>query len=209
MIFYRLWFFFLFITSTVLSQSFEGKILYQNTYKSKSPNVTDEQISQMLGTEQEYLIKEGNYKSSSNGTFLLWSLYISKDNKLYAKMANSPAIFWRDGAENPDEVTKAEINKGVVTILGHLCDELVLTCKSGIQKYYFSPKVKADPAVFSQHKFGNWSEFISRSKALPLKILIETPQFIMESIATEIAAAKLDDAEFELPADSQLQKSPY
>jgi hypothetical protein len=206
MISLRLTFLFLLITSTVLSQSFEGKILYQNTYKSKSPSVTDEQFSQMLGTKQEYLIKEGNYKSSSNGTFLLWSLYISKDNKLYAKMANSPAIFWK---ENPDEVTKAEINKGVITILGHLCDEIVLTCKSGIQKYYYNPKFKADPAVFSQHKFGNWSEFITRSKALPLKILIETPQFIMESVATEIAPAKLDDAEFELPADSQLQKSPY
>ena len=92
----------------------------------------------MMGTTQEYLIKDGNYKSSANGTFFQWQLYINKDNKLYNKMSNSPTIFWNDGSVNPDEVIKAEINQGVIEILGYQCDELILTCKSGIQKYYFS-----------------------------------------------------------------------
>src|SRR5882672_9106198 len=115
-------------------QDFVGKVVYKNEYKSKLANATSAQLSAMMGTTQEYFIKGGNYKSLTNGTFFQWQLYINKDNKLYNKMSNSATILWNDGAVNPDEVIKAEINKGVIDILGHKCDELVLTCKSGVQK---------------------------------------------------------------------------
>ena len=124
-------------------------------------------------------------------------------------MANSPTIFWNDGAVNPDEVVKSEIGKGMIDILGHKCDELVLTCKSGIQKYYFSTKLKVDPKLFEKHKFGNWNEVISRTNSLPLKMIIDSPQFTIEWTATEIAPMKLDANLFELPADSKVEKSPY
>ena len=71
------------LSVAVIAQNFEGKIIYQNTFTSKIPNVTDEMLTQMMGTSLEYILKEGNYKTSSNGTFLLWQLYVQKDNKLY------------------------------------------------------------------------------------------------------------------------------
>ena len=190
-------------------QAFEGKIVYQNSYKSKISNVTDAQFGSMMGTTQEYFIKKGNYKTESNGTFLQWQLYVNADNKLYAKMANSPAVLWNDGSVNTDEVLKAEINRNAADILGYECDELIMTCKSGVQKYYFSSKLKVDPKSFENHKFGNWSEYISRSGALPLKISIDNPQFVLESVATEIKPMKLDNALFKLPPDAKLEKSPY
>ena len=189
--------------------SFQGKIVYENKYKSKIDNVSNEQLSSMMGTTQEYLIKGGNYKSSTNGTFFQWQLYINSANKLYSKMANSPTIFWNDGSTNPDEVIKAEINKGVTEILGYQCDELILTCKSGLQKYYFSSKLGVDPKLFEKHKFGNWNEIMSRTHGLPLKMVIDNPQFALESIAKEILPTELDDKIFELPADSHVLKSPY
>ena len=84
-----------------LGQTFEGKVVYENKYKSKIPNLTDDQFTTMMGTVQEYLIKGGNYKSTMNGTFFLWQLYINKDNKLYTKMSNSPSILWNDGSVIP------------------------------------------------------------------------------------------------------------
>ena len=190
-------------------QDFVGKVVYKNEYKSKLANATSAQLSAMMGTTQEYFIKGGNYKSLTNGTFFQWQLYINKDNKLYNKMSNSATILWNDGAVNPDEVVKAEINKGVIDILGHKCDELVLTCKSGVQKYYFSSKLKVDPKLFEKHKFGNWNAVISRTNSLPLKMIIDSPQFTLECLATEILPMKLDDKIFELPADSKVEKSPY
>src|SRR5688572_8788206 len=108
-------------SSFTFGQSFEGKIIYGYDYKSKIPNVSNEQFNAMMGTRQEYFIKGGNYKSVANGTFLQWILYINKDNKLYSKLANAETIFWNDGAVSKDQIIKTEINKGVVTVLGYLC----------------------------------------------------------------------------------------
>src|SRR5688572_608614 len=118
----------LLLTTITLSfgQNFEGKITYKNEYKSKAPNLPNEQLASMMGTTWEYHIKEGNYKTTTDGTFFQWQLYVNKDNKLYNKMASSPAVLWNDGAVNPDEVVKSEVNKGAATILGYKCDELIL-----------------------------------------------------------------------------------
>lgn len=197
------------ITSLSFGQDFEGKIIYQNEYKSKLPNMPDAQFNTMMGTTLEYFYKDGNYRSSTNGTFLQWQLYINKDNKLYNKVAASTTLLWNDGAANPDEVISAQVNKGATNILGYPCDELVLTCKSGVQKYYFNSKLKVDPKLFEKHKFGNWSEVIAKTGALPLKMIVSMPQFSVESVATEVVAMKLDNKMFELPADSKVEKSLY
>lgn len=196
-------------TITSFGQTFEGKIVYKNTYKSKMPNVTDEQFTQMMGSTLEYHIKNGNYKSVTNGSFLLWQLYVNKDNKLYNKMANAEPLLWNDGAVNSDEVLKAEVNKGVTDILGYKCDELILTCKSGTQKYYFNTKLSVDTKLFINHKFGNWYDFLSKSNSLPLKSIIDNGQFTLESVATEVKVMKFDNTFFELPANAKTNKSPY
>lgn len=194
---------------SAIGQNFEGKVTYQNTFKSKLPNVTDEALTQMMGTSLEYNFKNGNYRSVSNGTFLQWQLYVHKDNKLYTKFSNSPSILWNDGAVNPDEVLKSELNKNVIDILGYKCDELVLTCKSGVQKYYFNSKLKIDPKLFEKHKFGNFYDYVSKSKALPLKIIVDNVQFTMESVAASVDEQTIDDGLFVLPADATLEKNPY
>lgn len=190
-------------------QSFEGKIVYQNAYKSKIPNVTDEQFTTMMGSTQEYFIKNGDYRSVANGSLFQWQLYVNTDNKLYSKMANTETLLWNDGAANTDEILKAEINKDVIEILGYKCDELVLTCKSGIQKYYFNTKLSVDTKLFVNHKFGNWYDFLSKSNSLPLKSIVTNGQFTLESVATAINEMKLDKTFFDLPAGSKTMKSPY
>ncbi len=177
-----------------MAQSFEGKIAYKIVLKSKNPKMTDEQWSQMMGSKQDYFIKEGSYKSISNGSVSQWQLYVNKDNKVYTKMGSSETVFWNDGAVNQDEVLKAEIKKNVATILGYACDELTLTCKSGIQKYYFSNKLALDPKLFENHKYGNWYEYLKNSRSLPLKMIIETSHFTMETVATEVSPMKLEDS---------------
>jgi hypothetical protein len=194
---------------TSFGQSFEGKIVYQNAYKSKIPNVTDEQFTTMMGATQEYFIKNGDYKSVANGSLFQWQLYVNTDNKLYSKMANSEILLWNDGAANTDEILKAEINAAVTEILGYKCDELVLTCKSGIQKYYFNTKLSVDTKLFVNHKFGNWYDFLSKSNSLPLKSIVDNGQFTLESVATAIKEMKLDNTFFDLPAGAKTMKSPY
>ena len=94
-------------------------------------------------------------------------------------------------------------------VLGYKCDEVILTCKSGVQKYYFNSKLSVDTKLFVNHKFGNWFDYLSKSNSLPLKSVIETAQFTIESIATEVKPMKLDTKTFELPAGIKTDKSPY
>jgi hypothetical protein len=198
-----------FTVATVFSQNFEGKITYQNTYKGKTLPITDEKLSSMMGTIGEYYIKGGNYKSVLNGTFLLWYIYINKDNKFYSKFSNSDTILWNDGGINDDSVISFKLNKHVEEILGYMCDELILTCKSGIQKYYFTSKLGIDAKLYKNHKYENWYEYLKLTNAIPLKMIIEKAQFSMEITATEIKPMKLDNKEFQLPENAKTAKSPY
>jgi hypothetical protein len=199
----------IFTSLTIFGQHFEGEIIYQITIKSKVANLTDQQLSSMIGTNLEYYIKKGNYRSIYNGTFTKWQLYINADNKLYYKTSNSASILWNDGSINTDVVLSSVVNKGVTEILGYKCDELIFTCKSGVQKYYYSSMLSVDTTLYAKHKFGNWYDYLSKANALPLKTIIENAQFTMESVATEIKPAQLDDKLFALPADVKTAKSPF
>ena len=49
----------LLLSASAVAQYFEGKIVYHNVYRSKLPNVADEQLTDILGSSHDYLIKEG------------------------------------------------------------------------------------------------------------------------------------------------------
>lgn len=196
----------------VLAQTttlFEGKIVYQNTFKTKNPQMKDEQWTAMFGSTQEFYTKGDNYKSVSNGSLLQWQIYSAKDNKIYTKMGNSPSIYWNDAATNTDTIKKSEIKKAAAVILGYTCDELTLTCTSGIQKYYFNSKLAVNPALFANHKYGNFAHYLAKSKAWPLKSYIETDQFTITSVATEVKPMAIDINIFKLPAGVKIEKSPF
>ena len=69
--------FVLFVSLTVFGQSFEGEVIYQSTYKSKNPTITDDRLTSMMGSTEDYFIKGAAYKSKVNGTLLEWQLYIT------------------------------------------------------------------------------------------------------------------------------------
>jgi len=189
------------------AQLFEGEIVYENTYESKNAQFPDEQLQEMMGNTQTYLIKGGDYKSSMNGKFMQWQLYQNQDNKLYRKMANSEVAVWNDAALNTDSVLSLEVNRNVVEILGYKCDELVLNCTSGTQKYYYSRKLALDAKLFENHKYGNWYSFLEKAKALPLKIVIDNPELTLTSTAISVKPMELSKSEFELPEKMATTKS--
>lgn len=127
----------------------------------------------MLGTTQNYFTQNGNYKSTTNGKLVLWQLYLNKENRLYNKMSNSETIYWNDCSIQGDNVLNVKITKNTATVLNMQCNEIILTCTSGIQKYYFNSKLSVNPNLFKNHKLGNWYDYISKAKAFPLKMVIE------------------------------------
>jgi hypothetical protein len=196
-------------TLTVAAQNFEGEIKYTNIYKSKKWFVSDEKLNSLMGTKEEYFIKGGDYKAIANGTWVQWTQYINKDNKIYTKLYDNETVYWNDANSHDDLVLKVELNQNTIEILGYKCDEVILTCKSGIQKYYFNSKISVDSKFFVNHTFGNWYNYLKIANALPLKMVIDNEKCSMESIATEVKEMKLDAKVFELPANCKTKKNPY
>lgn len=189
------------------AQNFEGEIIYSNHFTSKMKNFTDAQLAAMIGTKQEYLIKGGNYKSFLNGQSITMQLYDYKTNRLYNRKPNSDTLYWFDASVNTDEVISFEIEKNAEKILGNNCDAIIMKTKTGTTTIYYNSKYKVDSKIYANHNYSNWAFYVGKTKSLPLKTVIETNQFKMESTATEIKPIKLSDNFFNIDPKTPVKKS--
>ena len=199
----------LLITATIYSQNFEGKIIYSNSYESKLSDVTSEQFNNLMGTEQAYLIKEGNYKSAFNGVFIKLQMYRGDENRSYMFTVKSDTLYWEDYSLNIDKAISFEIKKNQDAVLGTPCDVIIVQAEKSKTHYYYNSKYEINPELFTDHNYGNWYYIISKTKALPLKTVFENDQFIMTSVATEITSMELDDNVFEVQNKSKVAKASW
>ena len=82
------------------AQSFEGRVVYSAAFKSKVPQVSDKQMTELMGGRQEYFIKGAEYFSTSNGTLFEWQRYVKNDDKYYMKFSNAEKAYWYDATVN-------------------------------------------------------------------------------------------------------------
>ena len=116
----------------------------------------------------------------------------------------SDSLYWEDYSKNNDVATKFEIQKAKETVVGVLCDVLIVYTPKSKTSYYYSSKYGVNPVLFNKHEYGNWYYVISKTKALPLKTISENEQFILISTAVNISPMKLEAKVFELPLDSKI-----
>ena len=93
------------------SQSFEGRIQYSNSFKSKNPQLKDDQLGVLFGTSQEYFIKGGDYKSIFNGTYIKMQLYRNKENKSYTLTGKSDSLYVDDYSKNLEPAIDVKMGK--------------------------------------------------------------------------------------------------
>jgi hypothetical protein len=188
-------------------QNFEGEIVYSNHFTSKMKNFTNEQLEEIIGTKQEYLIKGGNYKSFLNGQSITMQLYDYKTNRIYNRKPNSDTLYWFDAITNTDEVVSFEIKKNAEKILGKLCDEIIMKTKTGTTTIFYCSQYKVDCKLYENHNYSNWAFYVEKAKALPLKTIVETSNFRMESIATQIKSLELESEYFSIDPKTPIKKS--
>jgi hypothetical protein len=191
------------------AQSFEGKIIYKNNFQSKVTNYPSENINRLMGTRQEYYIKGNNYKSIFNGLFIKLQMYRGQENKSYSLTAKSDTLYWEDYSLNKDKAISYEIKKNQDTVLGILCDVIIIKAEMSKTYFYYSRKYEINPELFKQHNYGNWYYIISKTKALPLKTIFENKQFILTSIATKIIPMKLGGDIFEIRDKNKVAKATW
>lgn len=195
------------LATQIQAQNFEGEIIYSNHFTSKMKNFTDEQLGTMIGTKQEYFIKGGNYKSFLNGQSITMQLYDNKTNRIYNRTPKSDTLYWFDASVNTDAVTSFEVKKNIGKILGYQCDAIIMKTKTGTTTIYYTSKYKVDSKSYANHNYSNWAFYINQTKALPLKTVVETNQFTMESTAVEIKPMKLGTDYFNIDPKTPIKKS--
>jgi hypothetical protein len=162
----------------------------------------------MMGTNQHYYIKNDFYRSVTDGTYSEWQLYNPLENRIYNKLTISDTLYWWDGNNNSEKIQSFKIVKDSIEVLGYSCDVFILKTKIGTTSYFYNEELRVDPELFKDHKFENWNFIISKTRSLPLKLIVENEQFKSISIATKIIPKKLDKALFELP-NAPVIKSPF
>jgi hypothetical protein len=97
-----------FVCLNIHSQSFEGMLVYSVNYKSKSSDITSEQLNSLMGTKQWYAIKGSNYKSVFNGNFIKLQIYRGDENRSYSLTAKSDILYYEDYNGNKDKALNYE-----------------------------------------------------------------------------------------------------
>ena len=198
---------FIMVSGFVHAQTFEGEVVYKNTCKSNIPGLSDEKLGSLIGAKQEYYIKDGHYKSLSEGTTITVQLYDDKTNRLYNKTPASDTLFWFDASNNTDSVISYEIEKEMQNVLGIQCNVLIAKTKTGTTTFFYNNKYKVNSSRFRNHNYGNWAFFVLKTGALPLKTIIESNQFRIENTAVEIKPLKLEEGFFEIGPNTPIKKS--
>ena len=183
------------ILTPCFGQQFEGKLTYQNSYKSKS-ETSSEYLSQFFGNTHTYQIKNGNYKLESDGKLLQWQIYIMQENKLFTKLAAGEKLAIKDLSKEFDVVKNVKVNRQSAVILNHTCDEFIVRCKNSTQKYYIDSSLNVNPEVFKTSTFNHRFSFLSKNQIFPLKMIIEDETSICESTEVEIKTEKIDESIF-------------
>ncbi|WP_123864485.1 hypothetical protein [Chitinophaga barathri] len=169
--------------------------------------MTGEQMGKMIGTRQEYYIKDGNYKTLTNGLSVSGQLYDNKLNRLYNKTPMSDTLYWFDPSMDGSPAVSFEIIKNKKNILGNMCDALIVKSAKSVTTYYYSAKYKLNASLYTKHHYGGWYYFLSKSGALPLMTVVDNNQFTMVSVAVGIESMRLKAEDFLVKPGTPVKRS--
>ena len=188
------------------AQSFEGEIIYHNVFKSNIPNLNAEQLGLLIGTEQQYFIRGGNYKSLINSQAINMQVYDPATNRIYTRTPKSDTLYWTDASINNDSLISYEIRKNAEIILHYSCDAIIMKLRYGTMTLYYNRALLLEGALYRRHGYENWAFYAAHTNALPLKMIVESAQFRMERTATEIRPMKLGQDFFAITPGTPLKK---
>jgi hypothetical protein len=180
------------------AQYFEGKVIYRNVVTSKTPGLSDSALGALIGNEEIYYIRGGNYESLTNGAGYSMQLYDHRSNRMYFKKPDVDTLYWLDAGKSAEKPLSYEKREDAETVLGKRCDALVVQTETGTTVFYYSPRYKIDAAMFQKHLYGGWAFYVSQTGCLPLKTVIDNDKFHLETTAVEVLLLELKESFFDI-----------
>ncbi len=196
----------LFLANTVYSQiSFEGIVTYKVTFRNPKPQMIPDSIwKKKLGADssftQTYYYKRDKFKNmirKSNESIV--QLFEPHSQKIYQYKLNSDTAYWANAVSTDNPIKAINVNEKKDTLMGVLCNSLIITTDFYKSTYFFSKKYYIDENYYKNHLFGEWYPYLQKSHSIPLKIIMQGEFLNVEYTAIKIEEVKLKDDVFNVP----------
>lgn len=195
------------------SQDFEGKIEYKITCIKNNKEVIDSpEFIKFIGDKSTFITKRGSYKQITNSSLNSFQLYDPNKNKLYLKnnrdSIESDTLFFVDVSKMKNTNFEYEIIKNADTILGHICNKLIIKAHSNViqQDYYYSSDLKLNSKYFKNFTAFDKNKITDIMKSVFLKLDFHFNDFTLNMTAIDIQKIAISDTEFTLPPHKLLIK---
>lgn len=189
-----------FLPIIAISQDFEGIIEYDISYSNNKTSLSVKSLEEKLGKYVTSYLKNGYYLELTDSEFMSYQLYSYKDNMIYYKNdIKSDTIFYKATNIKSDISLDYKIEKNVDTILGYVCDKIIITDKYSTKEYFYSNKLSLDPAYYKNFYYINKNEIVALMKAYYLRLSMTYNSFTVDIKAKNIIHKKLKKRVFKLP----------
>jgi len=188
------------IGSFAQQKYFEGIITYHVTVKSKADNLSDKDVSKILGTGTIRTIacKNGNYRETTeygDGFTIL------KDKKIYIKYRKIDTLYYLDYSEDTAQVTDIVKSDSIFKLNKYQCKAITIKTSRDVQRLYYTDSLRANPALDRENTLGKYN-IISRETggSIYLWKRFETRIGIITDSCIRVEQKSIDDHVFDLPA---------
>jgi hypothetical protein len=189
------------ISECIFSQTFfEGDITYKFDLKKKDSSFDETTIITYPAKTTTNIYKDGNWLQKPDDGMIEYSYFNHSDNKNYWKLKGTDTLFYELGNESRegevDSTLKSKIEYNTDTILGFVCNRLIIQTQNLRLTIIYSPSFAINPAWYQNTKMGCYNVIYSLTKSVYLKSIVETNDYISEMVAQEVNERKILDAEF-------------
>jgi hypothetical protein len=199
----------LFFNSLTAQTYFEGEVIYRSEIFKKADGKTIPDTTQSASYIKESF-KGGSWMQQPEGGIIEYMYFDTLTNKIYWKLHNSDTLFFEDGryrraAEN-DPGMKYHIALNTDTLLGMVCNSLIIQTKALELTLVYCPALQVNPAWYRKTRVGFYDLIYSKTKSICLKSIITTRQSVSVSTAMEIYYTDMEDTVFPDVHNALLQK---
>lgn len=183
--------------SFLYAQYFEGKIVYNQVYQSRNPEISAEMLSDFVGDKHEYFISGAKYASLVNGAVRSNSFYNSRDGRIYKFYPNGDSLVISEASQQIPSLVDAYLIDDREKVLSWDCNAIRIKTSLSEITYFYSSKHKINSELFKDHKYGNWDAYTKLTGSLPLKYVMVFPEFTITGTAVSVEEMDLPDSFFE------------
>jgi len=179
-----------------IEKYFEGSISYKFEVQAEKDSI---KLLQEFGRGAILFFKNGNFIHKYESSIYVMDLYNQKENKLYIRKRGSDSLLIVDCSLSGSQIESLALNPKKETVLGILCDELVIHYKEKtVVDYFNSDTLKINPRWFRKFNFDEENRIDQKEKSIFLKRKIIYPEYTLVQTATFISPGKIDTNSFNL-----------